>query len=122
MGDEITKKPIAIIFQQLFLKSTTTTLTLSVLWRARASFVNRIDASEQPLSELSPAAVTVISLPGDLGGDGGFRDCRHIRATPHAVSFDTTSHSPSLARIRHSSSAVLSVIVTSGSDITNGFR
>ncbi|KAF4363506.1 hypothetical protein G4B88_016210 [Cannabis sativa] len=39
-----------------------------------------------------------------------------MRATPQAVSFDTTSHSPSLAKIRHSSSSVRSVIVTSGSD------
>lgn len=106
----------------LFLKSTTTTLTLSVLWRARASFVNRIDASEQALSELSPAAVTLMSFPGDLGGDGGFRDWRHMRATPQAVSLETTSQRPSLANIRHSSSAVRSVIVTSGSDITYGFK
>uniref|UniRef100_A0A7N0T6E6 Uncharacterized protein n=1 Tax=Kalanchoe fedtschenkoi TaxID=63787 RepID=A0A7N0T6E6_KALFE len=47
---------------------------------------------------------------------------KHILATPHAVSLDTTSHSPSLARIRHSSCSSRSVIFTSGSGITYGFR
>nr|GLL20881.1 tropinone reductase homolog At1g07440 isoform X2 [Ipomoea trifida] len=88
--------------------------------RAKASLVKRIDASEQALSELSPAAaVTASSRPGDRGGDGGLPCRKHMRATPQAVSFDTTSHRPSLANIKHSSSAVLSVTVTSGSDITN---
>nr|GMC59096.1 tropinone reductase homolog At5g06060-like isoform X1 [Ipomoea batatas] len=87
--------------------------------RAKASLVKRIDASEQALSELSPAAaVTASSRPGDRGGDGGLPCRKHMRATPQAVSFDTTSHRPSLANIKHSSSAVLSVTVTSGSDIT----
>ena len=95
---------------------------LSVLCLAKANFVGRMDASELALSELSPAAASLILLPGDWGGDGGFIDCKHIRATPHAVSFETTSQSPSLASIRHSSSAVLFVTVTSGSGITNGFR
>ncbi|KAG5616157.1 hypothetical protein H5410_015981 [Solanum commersonii] len=84
-------------------KSTTTTLTLSELCRAKASLVKRIDASVQAWSELCP-------------------DRKHMRATPHAVSFETTSHSPSLANIKHSSSTVLSVVVTSGSDVTYGFN
>nr|GMD59060.1 hypothetical protein DVH24_002713 [Ipomoea batatas] len=68
---------------------------------------------------MSEDGVTVTSFPGDGSGDGDFTRCwRHMRATPQAVSFDTTSQSPSLARIRHSSSAVLFVIVISGSDIT----
>ena len=104
------------------LKSTTTTLTLSVLCLAKANLVNRIDASEQALSELSDAPPTAALLPGDMGGECGFRARKHMRATLQAVSFDTTSQSPSLARIRHSSSAVRSVIVTSGSDITYGFK
>ena len=99
------------------LRSTTITLTLSVLCLARASFVSSIEASEHALSEISrPEA----SLSGDRGDpDGIFAfPRRHIRATPHAVSFETTSQSPSLARIRQSSSAVRSVIVTSGSQLT----
>ncbi|KAF4363505.1 hypothetical protein G4B88_016209 [Cannabis sativa] len=58
------------------LKSTTTTLTLSVLCLAKASLVSNIDASEQALSELSAAeSATTLSAsslpPGDLGGGGG---------------------------------------------------
>ncbi|WKA00984.1 hypothetical protein VitviT2T_019295 [Vitis vinifera] len=103
-------------------KSTTTTLTLSALSRAKANFVSSIDASKQALSELSPPAPIPAPVSGDTGGDGGACAFRHIRATPHAVSLDTTSHSPSLARIKHSSSGLRSHVVTSGSEITYGFK
>uniref|UniRef100_A0A5K1EGX8 Uncharacterized protein n=1 Tax=Nymphaea colorata TaxID=210225 RepID=A0A5K1EGX8_9MAGN len=48
--------------------------------------------------------------------------CRHLDAMEHASSFVITSHSPSLARIRHSSPLALSVTVISGVEITYGFR
>ncbi|CAD5184102.1 unnamed protein product [Musa acuminata subsp. malaccensis] len=88
-----------------------TTLTLFELCHANASFVSRTVAFEHPVFEpplqLSPSvasspAVAVL-----------FR--RHVRAMPHAPSLLTTSHSPSLARSRHSSPSFLSV--TSGFDI-----
>ncbi|CAL9176622.1 unnamed protein product [Musa hybrid cultivar] len=91
----------------------TTTLTLLELCHTNASFVSRTVAFEHLVSEpplqLSPSvasspAVAVL-----------FR--RHVRAMPHAPSLLTTSHSPSLARSRHSSPSFLSVTVTSGSDI-----
>uniref|UniRef100_A0A7C8YDA5 Uncharacterized protein n=1 Tax=Opuntia streptacantha TaxID=393608 RepID=A0A7C8YDA5_OPUST len=105
------------------LRSTTTTLTLSVLCLARANFVSKMEASEQALSELSPPGATTASFPGDRGGDAGFsRLFRHILATDTAVPFETTSHRPSLARIRHSSSELRSITVTSGSGITYGFK
>lgn len=100
-----------------FLRSTTTTLTLSAVCLAKASFVSSMEASEHALSQASPSPS--FSAPSTPSGTFPFR---HIRATPHAVSFDTTSHRPSLASIRHSSSADRSVIVTSGSQLTKGFK
>lgn len=47
---------------------------------------------------------------------------RHGRATLHAISLGITSHSPSLAMIKHSSSAVLSNSQITGSYITKAFR
>ena len=107
--------------RRFLLKSTTRTLTLSVLCLANASFVNNIDASEHALLELSPASPEFTVSGGD-GGDEAPCERRQMRATPHAVSFDTTSHNPSLARIRHSSSSVRSITVTSGFDVTYGFK
>lgn len=45
-----------------------------------------------------------------------------LRATFTTCSLDRTSHKPSLAKIRHSSSSLLVVKVTSGSEIIHGFR
>ncbi|CAA7408666.1 unnamed protein product [Spirodela intermedia] len=47
---------------------------------------------------------------------------RERRATAQASSFGTTSHSPSLPRMRNSSASVRAVTVTSGSGITYGFK
>ncbi|CAL9196378.1 unnamed protein product [Musa hybrid cultivar] len=81
----------------------TTTVTLSELCGANASFVSRTVAFEHPLSEppsqLSPSVVSspvVVVL---------YR--RHVRAMSHAPSLLTTSHSPSLARSRHLSPSFL---------------
>ncbi|CAL9782838.1 unnamed protein product, partial [Musa acuminata subsp. burmannicoides] len=92
------------------LRSTTTTLMLSALCLAKASFVSSTAASEH---DASPPATSSSSSPPP---------CRHILAMSQAVSLLTTSHSPSLARIRHSSPSSLSNTVTSGSDITYGFK
>jgi len=122
---------IGLLCYVSFLKSTTTTLTLSVLCLASASFVSNIEASEQALSDISPLPLLVLVIPKtslfstNLGGHGGGAcsfALKHIRATPHAVSLDTTSQRPSLASIKQSSSAVRSIIVTSGSQLTYGFR
>ncbi|PNT64395.1 hypothetical protein BRADI_4g28097v3 [Brachypodium distachyon] len=82
-------------------RSTTTTEMLSELPLVRAILVSMAAASAHHLS-----------LP--------LR--RQARATSHAVWLLTTSQSPSLARIRHSSPSSLSVTVTSGTADTNGFR
>ncbi|KVH94653.1 hypothetical protein Ccrd_003283 [Cynara cardunculus var. scolymus] len=103
-------------YSHFFLRSITTTLTLSELRRANANFVSSIDASLHALSQFSDVASS-LSTGFFMLPDGRF-PFRHILATPHAVSFDTTSQSPSLAIIKHSSSIVLSVIVTSGSQLT----
>jgi len=122
---------IGLLCYVSFLKSTTTTLTLSVLCLASASFVSNIEASEQALSDISPLPLLLLVIPKtslfstNLGGHGGGAcsfALKHIRATPHAVSLDTTSQRPSLASIKQSSSAVRSIIVTSGSQLTYGFR
>lgn len=84
---------------------------------ARANFVSRIDASLQALSELPHPAAS-----GGAGDRDVCCDRKHVRTTLQAVSFDTTSHNPSLAKIKHSSSPVLSNTVTSGSEITYGFK
>ena len=47
---------------------------------------------------------------------------RHSRATSQANSLERTSHKPSLASIKHSSSGSLLVKVISGSDITTDLR
>ncbi|URD81009.1 hypothetical protein MUK42_19061 [Musa troglodytarum] len=101
-----------------FLRSTTTTLTLSALCLAKASFVSSTAASEHvaspPPPSPSPATSSSSSPPPP--------PCRHILAMSQAVSLLTTSHSPSLARIRHSSPSSLSNTLTSGSGITYGFK
>ncbi|KAF4378592.1 hypothetical protein G4B88_023132 [Cannabis sativa] len=106
-------------------RSTTITLTLSVLCLARANLVSNIDASAHALSATAVSAAGTL-LSGDTEDEQDAETAplprRHIRTTPQAVSFDTTSQSPSLAKIRQSSSAVRSVIVTSGSLLTYGFR
>jgi hypothetical protein len=109
-------------------RSTTTTLTLSALRRASASFARSMAASEHALSEsalLTPLITDpfLASASAEAAdGDGGPLLRKQARTTPHAISLVTTSHRPSLARIRHSSSSVRSVTVTSGSDDTYGLR
>uniref|UniRef100_A0A0E0PNH2 Uncharacterized protein n=2 Tax=Oryza TaxID=4527 RepID=A0A0E0PNH2_ORYRU len=120
-------------------RSTTTTLTLSALRRAIASFARSNAASAHALSDSAlstPFTTASPPPPPDApagggstalgrehpGGDGGPLLRKHARTTSHAISLVTTSHSPSLARIRHSSSSARSVTVTSGSDVTYGFR
>ncbi|URD78275.1 hypothetical protein MUK42_07397 [Musa troglodytarum] len=80
-----------------------------------ASFVSSTAASEHVASPPppSPSPATSSSSPPP---------CRHILAMSQAVSLLTTSHSPSLARIRHSSPSSLSNTLTSGSGITYGFK
>ncbi|URD81010.1 hypothetical protein MUK42_19061 [Musa troglodytarum] len=83
-----------------------------------ASFVSSTAASEHvaspPPPSPSPATSSSSSPPPP--------PCRHILAMSQAVSLLTTSHSPSLARIRHSSPSSLSNTLTSGSGITYGFK
>jgi hypothetical protein len=130
---EMIRAFIGLLCYVSFLKSTTTTLTLSVLCLASASFVSNIEASEHALSDISPLPLLLLLVvipktslfSTNLGGHGGGAcsfALKHIRATPHAVSLDTTSQRPSLASIKQSSSAVRSIIVTSGSQLTYGFR
>ncbi|RWW68570.1 hypothetical protein BHE74_00023895 [Ensete ventricosum] len=90
--------------------STTTTLMLSSLPREMASSANRAAAS---------AAVHPLTASGNILA---IRPLRHCLAILHAASLETTSQSPSLANMRNSSFSVLSVTVTSGSEITNGFK
>lgn len=104
-------------------KSTTITLILSQLFRPRASRVSSA-AAEHALREeniaplLSPSTEESLELKFP---DGSL--CRrHSLPTAHAISLDTTSHKPSLARIKHSSSASLFVKVISGSDVIYGFK
>ncbi|KAM1058078.1 hypothetical protein ACFX15_030634 [Malus domestica] len=100
------------------LKSRTTTLILLLLCLAKDNFINKMDASKHALSDLASA-----SRQDDAYSEAAaFCASKNMRTTPQAVSFDTTSQRPLLARIRHSSSAARSVTVTSGSDVTYGFR
>jgi hypothetical protein len=89
---------------------TTTTLTLSLLPREIATSTSRDAAS-------------VAELPKT---DSGYLDAAsplmQFLAILQATSFDTTSQSPSLARMRNSSWSVRSMTVTSGSAVTYGFR
>uniref|UniRef100_A0A0D9WH96 Uncharacterized protein n=1 Tax=Leersia perrieri TaxID=77586 RepID=A0A0D9WH96_9ORYZ len=117
-------------------RSTTTALTLSALRRASASFASSNAASAHALSDsalstpFTTASPPPAPAPAPAGGgstpfgrgDGGPLLRKHALTTSHAISLVTTSQSPSLARIRHSSSSLRSVTVTSGSDVTYGFK
>nr|GMD87459.1 tropinone reductase homolog At2g29260, chloroplastic-like [Ipomoea batatas] len=99
-------------------KSTITTLTLSELRLARASLANNVEASEQALLEFSAPASFSAQLQGTVVVVVVFLPLRQVPATLHAVSLDTTSQRPSLARIKHSSSGVRSITITSGWHVT----
>lgn len=97
-------------------KSTTITVMLSLLpfWRAR-------------LERNSAAAWAAGSIPSPLsnGSVTPFFLCHRsirLRARSHASSFVITSHKPSLAKMRHSSSLVRGRNITSGSGMIHGFK
>lgn len=97
-------------------KSITMTVMLSLLpfWRAR-------------FERYSAAACAAGSIPAPLS-DGGvtpFFLCQsriRLRARSHTSSFVITSHKPSLARMRHSSSFARGRNITSGSGMIHGFK
>lgn len=98
-------------------KSTTITVMLSLLpfWRAR-------------FESNSAAAWAAGSIPSPLSSVSGvmpFFLCQRsirLRARSHTSSFDITSHKPSLAKMRHSSSFVRGINITSGSGMIHGFK
>jgi hypothetical protein len=110
---------IPLSYPQLLLRSTTMTLMLSALLRPRARRVR--SAAANMLRDGYNAPAPSSSIWG-LALAGGFFSRRHSRATWQAKSLDKTSHKPSLARIKHSSSGSLFVKVISGSAITTGFK
>lgn len=93
-----------------FLKSTTITLMLSLLPRATASSANTAAASATWLSFATFSEILFILPP------------KHLLTMLQAISFETTSHRPSLPSMRNSSLLVRLVTVTSGLEITNGLR
>lgn len=93
-----------------FLKSTTITLMLSLLPRATASSANTAAASATWLSFATFNEILFILPP------------KHLLTMLQAISFETTSHRPSLPNMRNSSLSVRLVTVTSGLEITNGLR
>lgn len=119
---------------QLRFKSTTITLTLSELLLPKARRVSSAaaralrDGYNAPALSSSirggpPVLVLVLVLPGSKSeAEEVLPSRRHSLATSQANSFDRTSHMPSLAIIKHSSSGSLLVNVISGCDITIGFR
>lgn len=102
-------------------KSTTTTLILSLLPFCKAIF-----------DKYSAADIAAGSFPSPLFSAGSkaspaiaFFLCHNnirFRAKSHTSSFVITSHRPSLAKMRQSSSLTRRTEVTSGSGITDGFR
>lgn len=105
---------------QLLLRSTTITLMLSQLLRPKARRVRSAAANMLRDGYRAPAPSSLIWGPALTGG--GFSSRRHCRATLQAKSPDKTSHKPSLARSKQSSTDSLFVKVISGSGITNGFK
>lgn len=109
------------------LRSITITLILSALFLPSASLANSVAAREHRASDACsssrPSVVPLLSPPR-VSSDSlvGSASSKHRRATSHARSLGKTSHSPSLATIRHSSSPVLSTTRISGSEITEGFK
>lgn len=99
---------------------------LSELLRPKASRVN--NAAARTLldgyngSALSSSTIRGPALRSISAAASGFSSLRHSLATSQAKLFGSTSHMPSLARIKHSSSASLLVKVISGSDVTTGLR
>lgn len=64
-------------------------------------------------------------MPLSARGGAPFFLCHkriRLRATSHASSFDITSHRPSLARMRHSSSLARGMNISSGSGMIHGFK
>lgn len=116
----------SILFSpQLFFRSTTMTLMLSELFRPKARRVSSAAASTLRDGYSAPAPSSSIRGPElrSIAASGaGVTSRRHSRATSQANSLERTSHKPSLARIKHSSSGSLFVNVISGSDVTNGLR
>lgn len=104
---------------QLLFRSTTITLMLSELLRPRARRVSSAAAEALRDGNNAAAAPSSSCIRGEAGG---LPSRRHSLAISQAKSFDRTSHSPSLARIKHSSSGSRFVKVMSGSGITIGFR
>lgn len=104
------QEPREVLVPFNFFNSMTTTLMLSLLPRDIASSTNNVAAS---------TAVRPLTASGNILAA---RPLRHCLATLQATWFDTTSHSPSVARIMNSSFSVRSTTVTSGSDITYGLR
>lgn len=120
------KFTFSILFSpQLFFRSTTMTLMLSELFRPKARRVSSAAASTLRDGYNAPAPSSSIRGPElrSIAASGaGVTSRRHSRATSQANSLERTSHKPSLARIKHSSSGSLFVNVISGSDVTNGLR
>lgn len=98
-----------ILLLSLF-RSTTITETLSVLVRRAFS--------------MTPSATYCAGLTDPLAAVANcLRSSLSIlRAIPITSSLDMTSHKPSLARIKHSSLSVRVEKVTSGYEISHGFR
>ncbi|RDX67562.1 hypothetical protein CR513_53545, partial [Mucuna pruriens] len=76
----------------------------------------------------SAAACAAGSIPSPLSDEGCskpfflYQRIIRRRARSHTSSFVITSHRPSLARMRHSSSFIRGRNVTSGSGIIHGFK
>uniref|UniRef100_A0A2P2MHX5 Uncharacterized protein n=1 Tax=Rhizophora mucronata TaxID=61149 RepID=A0A2P2MHX5_RHIMU len=114
---------VAISYPPLFVRSTTMTLTLSALCRPRAMRVSSAAANVLLDGRSAPAPPSSARGPASVATlGGGFTSPRQPEAISQAMSPDKTSHKPSLARIRHSSSGCLFVKEISGSDITIGFK
>lgn len=97
-------------------KSTTITVMLSLLPLWRASFERNSAAAWAAGSTPSPLSVEATTP---------FFLCQsriRLRATSQTSSFVRTSHNPSLAKIRHSSSFTRGTNMTSGSGIIHGFK
>lgn len=98
-------------------KSTTITEILSLLPFWMASLERYSAAAWAAGSTPSPLSASEAAAPFFL--------CHRrilLRATSQTSSFVITSHKPSLAKIRHSSSLARGTNITSGSDITHGLK
>lgn len=106
-------------------------LVLNFLWAFKSTTITEI-LSLLPFliamfDRYSAAACAAGSTPWPLSVNGllPFLLCQIkicFRASSHTSSFDITSHRPSLAKTRHSSSLALGTNITSGSGIIHGFK